>query len=600
MPIQKKTLRTMPKVFAFVLVAAIAAGAVIFCLMRNRSVDIEHYSFTETYNINNTFSVSESQNINEMLTHCCVENSDIYGFSSRKNTTADLYRACAALKLSTLIPDYDISNIKEKLSFLSSADINQFQFLDFMYYVDICTILNIPIDDHELNQALKKFYDNNANLFYLDGPDDTVNIKLIATAMVKNTLQDKLSADEFSPEEGIQQAYNDYPFLTQNDVTLYNSGGDILYCISVFGMEDIVDKKAVENWFQYWKDLYEGMEIDSQISAVQYSEYLNVAKVVDPAYSNKKLQDYYDSFNIESQEEFDDLNLWYTFMKKLDVSGNTALVSFLRTKIDEATKSDAFVSVQIDVQATAFGVMLAQKSGFQLNEEKLKKYVAQNYAKQFSEEKNYDRVANLYYTLILDQLLNNYQLDYDAAYWQTQIDETLNAMNYEPQTLAADVIATRRIVEIVADLQIFDVDVKLSNAQKTNIKKGMKTALQNSELSNTVLINEIYIVNQLLSLNIMTDDTLLTTYRSLCMDGGVRAADSDDILPDVNTTYQFFVSLSRMNHYSDLEQQKRFIDTLKQSDGIYAYDKNSEAYELSTIVYANALHDTELGGDKND
>lgn len=66
------------------------------------------------------------------------------------------------------------------------------------------------------------------------------------------------------------------------------------------------------------------------------------------------------------------------------------------------------------------------------------------------------------------------------------------------------------------------------------------------------------------------------------------------------TTYQFMVSLGRINNYEYLDRQKAFVDTLLVEDGLYKLDKNATDYNLAVITCANAIRHLEIGGDKDD
>lgn len=588
------------KYLIMVAIIILLIAVLYYVKQQNKKISIENISFSEVFDINFTLNNLEKQNINEMLTTLCIEEDSYYGFSSNKTAKVDLYQAYSAANLLMLIPDYDLASIKERLIFLSNANVEQFDFLNLMYYIDICEKLEIQIDYKVLNNELVKYYDEELNLFYLDDEDNSVNIKLIATAMVKNIFKENLSTDLFFPEKGIENVYSKYSFKTQNDVTLYNSGGDILYCISVYKMEDLINKSSLMDWYEYWKEIYESTEIDSQVCAVQYAEYLNIAKIFEPNYSVNKLQEYYDSLTTDTIVGYDELNILYNFMKYVEIENNEEIVSLLRNKIIQVTESKNFVVSDIDVQATVFGVILAKKSGFAINEGKIKTYIKDNYRLSFEPEQIYARTSNLYYNIILDQIINGYEQDYNDEFLQSEVNDILEEMDYDSDSIVADVISTRRIVEIVSDLQMFDVDINLTKSQIKKIKKGFEKALKLDEIYKSFLINDMYIVDRILKLDIVSDEEVIEVYKELSIGGGTCAAKSSDVVPDISSTYQFYVSLSRMDYHTYLDQQQEFINTLKVKDGIYGLDSNNNYGELMTLVYANAIHNAKLGGDKFD
>ena len=567
---------------------------------KNREVDLQNYSFSETHDINFTLNDLEKKNINDELLRLCINDEKYYGFTDKKSAKIDLYQAYSVVNLLSVIPNSDMIFLQERLSFLSSVNIEQFDFLNLMYYIDISQKLNINLNYLSVNNALRKYYDHDENLFYVDDEKNSINIKIVATAMVKNILKENLSDELFAPELGIKKAYNEYDFLTQNDVTLYNSGGDILYCISIYEMNNIIDKSDLMGWYEYWKAIYESTEINSQVCAVQYAEYLNVAKVFESNYSMEKLQKYYDSLSVASIERFDELNILYNFMKNIDVSRNKEVLSMLSDKIIEATEKDNFIVSNIDVKSTAFGVMLAKKSGFEINEDKVNNYMIDNYKEVFSSEQIYERTLNLYYNLILDQLINGYEQEYDCTYFQSQVDEILELLDYSSRSMAADIISTRRIVEIVSDLQIFDVDIKLKYGQKKKIQKAIEEAVKINDIKNSVLINDLYIIDSILSLGVVSEKNVMNIYDALSTDGGTCAIIEDEVIADINTTYQFYVSLGRMNQYEYLNQQQKFVEYLRIKEGIYKLDNRNSYFDFVTVVYGNTISSAQIGGDKFD
>ena len=595
----KKRRRIDKRVLIVVMIVVVIVAATSFVLYSNKNITIEKYSFSETQDINFSFTNSHKENINNVLNTLYIEDDNYFGFSNCSNVSMDLYMANSAVNLAKLIPNYDLKLLKEKLLFLSSANIEHFDFLNLIYYTDLCNNLNINVDYSLLNNKLSKYYDENSNLFYIDSYSDSVHIKIIATSIVKRVLKENLSAELFSPEKGIEQAYYTYSFLTGNDVTLYNSGGDILYCISVFGMNDIIDINGLDNWYKYWKNIYESTAVNSDISALQYSDFFSIARIFQPDCPPTKLQDYYDSLEKENIETSDDLYVLYNILKNINTLNNAFVNNLLKYKISDVLNSDSFVNSNIDVKSTAFGVMLAQNTGYSCNNEKLKNYVKQNYSKKFSLANTYDRTSALYYNLILDQLVNGYDQDYNVSYFQSQIDELLKIIDYNSQSIAADIVSTRRIIEIVSDLQIFDVDIRLITSQKNKIKEGFKTALQNSSIKNSVLLNDIFIVEKILSLDIISDEELIAAYKSITANGGTCSVRESEITPDINSTYQFFCSLNRLNNFEYLQEQKSFVETLLLEEGLYALNINSTTLDLSTIAYGNAISSFEIGGDKD-
>lgn len=559
------------------------------------------YSFSEMYGTDFTLEKDEQKNIQSILHTLKIEDSYFFGFSNNTNITIDFYKANALVKTAKLIPGYDIDSLKQNFSFLSSTNIENLDFLNLTYFIELCLNLGIEFDHPKLFSALSKYYDKETNLFFIDNKNNVLNDKIIATSIIKRILGDHLSHELFKPEEGIRKAYTSYDFQSKNDVTFYNSGGDILYCMFVFGMDGEINTEKLNSWFMFWKNYYESKPVDSLMSALQYSEFLNVSQIFDPDYSSVKLQNYYSSLTTEDIENMDDIYMLYNIMKNVKLLNNTSANQAITQYIDKTIQDKELFQSNIDVKATAYGVLLAQKTNYPINEEKLRNFVYQNYSDISSAENTYDRASTLYYNIILDQLINGYDKEYDKAYFQSQVNEILKSLEYG-QSLAADVVSTRRMVEIMMDLQIFDVDLQLTHAQRSRILHGMKKALENDLLKNSAIINDIFIVDKALHLDLISDENFVDIYNKLKSNGGAHVSFGDDeIEPDILTTYQFMVLLSRINHYEELNLQKEFIETLKVKDGLYKISKNSDdIYDLTAITDANVIRYLEIGGDKDD
>ena len=149
------------------------------------------------------------------------------------------------------------------------------------------------------------------------------------------------------------------------------------------------------------------------------------------------------------------------------------------------------------------------------------------------------------------------------------------------------------------DLQIFDVDIHLTKAQRRGIQRGLKSALKNDIIKNSVFINDIFIVDRALELNLVSDEEFIGIYNKLVSDGGACAIKNEE--PDILTTYQFMVSLGRINNFEYLDSQKEFVESLMVKDGVYKLDNHtSDVNDTTVIVRANAIRYLEVGGEEDD
>ncbi len=579
------------------LVIIIAITACIF-ISRYRNSEINKQSFSEMHIP--SLSDLPKDNINDVLQSLYIENSEVCGFADKSYKSIDLYTADSIVKLAGVLPEYDIGLLKDDFLFLSATDVTKLDLLNLLYYVDMCGLMDIDLDYDMVNNELCKYYDKNQCLFFLDGENDSTHIKLVITALVKKSMKNNLDKIRFELEKGIAEAYDNYEFLTGNSSSLYNSGGDILHCISVFGMNETADMSELSEWFEYWRKTYEDMVIDTSTDALMYSEFLNIAVIFDEKYSCEKLDNYYNSLDEQKVEEIQDLHIIFNIMDNMNNADNEKVNGLIINRINNTLSSESPVTLETDLKSTVYGVLLSQYTGFSYDKDKIKTYINSIYDRDASGENVYERSSNLYYVIILEQLVNNYETDYRIKYIQKQIDDMLDEMEYSAESLGSDIISTRRLVEIVSDLRIFDADIKLTQKQTAKIKKGVKAALKQEELKNSVLINDMYVMDRILSLNLVSDEMLSEVYASLTNDGGSRSAAGAGIEPDITSTYQFFSSLEMMNNYENIEEQRKFISTLEIKDGLYVNEKNDSQMKLYVIAYGNSINYVQTGGDSGD
>jgi len=599
----KKNIRKIKKNVCIVICVVLILSVLFIFInwINNKEYTIDDkYSLSEVAESNFNVSNTEQENIKSMLRNRTIEDDHYFGFAGNNAKNVDLYNANAAVEFAKILGNYKYDDLKLRLSFLSETNVDSLDFLNLIYDINICKALSINVDYSIINNSLMKFYDHNLNLFFVNNANESIHTKIIATAMCKKAMGEELSKKLFSSEKGIRNAYNDYNFQTKNNVTFYNSGADIIYCYSVFNMIDEIKLDNLKLWFEYWKNINESIVIDSFITTLQYSEYLNIATIFDPGYSSKKLYDYYIGITTENIAEVNDLYVISNVVKNVEPLDNIKVNKILENEIDKALNNDDLYDFKIDIKSTAFGVILAQKTGFAINKDKINNYIISNYKDVDSISNNYERVAALYYNLILDQAVNGYNIEYNKELFQSQIDKTLESIDYS-SNISVDILSTRRLVELVMDLQIFDTDVKISNAQVKKIKNGVKKAFSDDSIVSTSVICDLFIINETLSLDLISNQQFLDVFNELTCDGGNKSMLIEDLQPDILTTYQFMNCLGRLNNYDHLNRQKEFVDSMMIKDGIYKLDKGSkDANDLSAVLYGVNIKHLQIGGSKID
>ena len=585
-----------------IMITGICAIALIFVIILIKK-EFSEYEFSDRNSFSETagisFEVSEEQksNIIQLLQRKYVEDEDYIGF--KKNVeNMDLYYANSIMVLAkTLGEENAVEMISDKLEFLAGLDLASMNILNMMYYVNLCDNMGMSYNETEVFECLKKFYDSEEGLFFLNDVSDTINIKLVVTSLVCNTLPDIIRHDGFAITDGIKNVYRDYNFNVDTGITLYNSGGDVLYCMSKL---DLITEEVLNNhreWFESWRDYYEAIELDSIESALMYMEYYKIAILFDEKYSAEKLQRYYDRLAVSDIENISDLYMINNILEYVETLDNEKINNFLSQKINGSLTEDKLVEASIDIQETAYGVMLAQNVDMEINSDKLQNYINAAYASVEGKELIIDRVNYLYYTIILDQLNNNYSVTCDIAFLQELIDDLIKELEFKDD-IYSDVILARKLTEIVMDLQIHNVDIKISKGQADKIIEGTRKAANSEEILNSVLITEIYIINDMFDEDIIDDELFMGKYRMLTNDGGTKNFAGDESVPDVYSTFRFFVCFERMGNYDNVLSQQEFVNSLLQEEGIYAYSLGNSYASLESVVYGNALAKFIVGGEK--
>lgn len=587
----------MRKIFILVVVLLVLAGVIIFAIA-NKQVEIIKSTFIEAPNVTRELTGKEKENINRYLEYLQIHEESRYVFStgSNGNSSMDLYNANAVVSLVTLIPGYNVKELCERMQFLKSINPETLDFLNLIYMSNIGHNLKIELDFTKLNDCLCKFYDEQTKLFFVGDPNDGIHIELVATINVLRSFKSQLDTSRFHVVEGVKMALAHYKFLTGSNETMYNSGGDILCCLGELGLQQIVDDKLVENWLGYWRSSYDTMTITSLSDALSFSSFAEVMQVFAPDYGRDRIYSYYCSLDQKQLEEIDDISMLSDVLKKSDELKDNSVNDILIDKVNKLMGN--MVETKLDVRSTAFGVALAQKTGFQYDEEKVGHFIEDNYRTYIEINNIYDRVSILYYNLMLDQLVNGYDQNYNKDFFQNQINTLLGEMEFEEQNLAAEIITARRIVEIASDLRMFDVDISLRAKQCRKLRNALIKFSQDDFLANSVLIIDAYIIDSSLSLGLINKEDVKTVLLKLVEEGGGSRQYLDEtVCADVYTTYLFFSLLNSFNDFTLLESQQSFVSSLKVEDGVFAFSTDPNIIDLSTIAYGNSIFGFSYGGD---
>lgn len=583
--------RNIVKITMLGLASVLLLGIVVFVLFRYKCVGVKKRIFIEKASFFSPFSEEEKVNINKYLKCLQVQNESISGFFNRfaSATALDLYNINAIVSMASLIPEYDLAELSAELSYLNQIEYDGLDFLNLIYLTDICNKLNIGLDYGRINESFKRFYDEETKLFFIDGPEDDIHSKLVATFNVFNALDGNLDFDYYRIADGAQAALNEYVFsMNYSFNSMFNSGGDIICLLGKMGLQELIDEQMISEWIDYWERYYDSISIDSINAALIYSGFAEVKQVFDSQYGCERIYNYYCSLNRSSLSEIDDLWMLCNVLERCKSLDNKSVNDLITARMDELMNAD-LVDCEIDLRSTVFGVLLAEASGFDYDKEKVRNYVKENYDIYDEYESVYDKASSLYYNIMLDQMVNGYDQHYDRSFLQKRVNDLLSELDYGKENIVTDISTARRIVEIVSDLRSHGVDIDLNYMQLFKLRRMINRFYKDDAWRESALIIDAYIIDNALSMNIITQKELMEVYDKLTEAGGTRQITDETTSADICTTYLFFAMFNRIDEDSFTESQKEYILSTKIEEGIFSYSDTQSLYDLSTIAYGNSI-----------
>lgn len=151
----KRALYKRPVVWAAVLLLVVA-GILAFSY---RQIKVKESTFIEAPNLIKDLTEEEKANINRYLAYMQIQEEDRFGFTTTTGgaSSLDLYNANALVSLVTMLPDYDLSGLRESMVFLESVNPRNLDFLNLVYLANIGQKLELVLNDSQLNDCLAKY-----------------------------------------------------------------------------------------------------------------------------------------------------------------------------------------------------------------------------------------------------------------------------------------------------------------------------------------------------------------------------------------------------------------------------------------------------------
>ncbi len=487
-----------------------------------------------------SFSVEEKKSINALLKACYYEDSEECGFVFSDNNSVNLYTAVNLLKMGKLFNDESIINeLRQRLSFLSTISVEKLGVLNLIYYVKICDTLGFSYQKDEVKKALLQYYDSNAGMFFVFGEDDAYGIKYTVSKMCVEDCGDLISDIKADMQLYARQALETFPFSTDASMTLYNAGGSILTYCAALGVDCSSKKTELIDWIQYWDQFYASCDTSEINGALQYSDFLEVKDLFQTSFPDEKLNGFYQSATAKDIKNVEDIQMLYNVLKHTNPLNDTERNQWIENKIQD-TMSEGMFNKSISPRITAYALALASWTGFSFNHEKANAYIEKQYDLIHSIEDNSEKADALYYLIGADQIVNNYySCIYKEDEVQNYIDDILGHLSGKTESIASEAEAVRKIVEIVSDLQIFQIDVKIKEKYIPKIKKTINSVLENDQLSHSISVVDVKWVNDCLGLSLVDESIVNDAYASLKTEHGVKSIALEEIEPDVYSTFMF-------------------------------------------------------------
>ena len=308
-------------------------------------------------------------------------------------------------EINTFSSNYNNLILKDSIQFNS--------LIDFMYYNKVLDILNISTSTIDIESVLDCYYDSNDNLFFNIYSGESLNSKLIVSSIVNSEFKDDSVFNKYNLLNGIETAYNNFIFYDDSyGYTFYNSGGIIMYAMNSFDlMNETIINQHLE-WFNSWLNYYSSLDYTEITQVIQYSEFYKIERIFNQ--ESKQLDEY---FSTLKYEEISDFYSVYNFIESIkDIKSNIEYIEQLETYLSKEVNNLFYLfSVNIDLEDTYYGVLLAQLIGHQINEEKIKITMLSYYYTILKGVDTFQDTVQLYYLLLLNDIIDA-NLDKDLIY----------------------------------------------------------------------------------------------------------------------------------------------------------------------------------------
>ena len=579
-------------------VCLIAAG--LFCYGREtRPVQFRSSrSLRELSGIAAPLSEQEAAAVSNMLMQYYVENENTAGFV-HYSAPEDLQGLYAMYQFAKVFDAAELQDsLQKQLSQIRLPAPDTLDIVNLVYYAELGTGCAVPDYDAErVLSAFGRFYDEKNHLFFLVDENDDIHKKIALTAFCAEHVPTLKNSGQFSLQEGAEAAMQGYQFETNRALAFFNAGGDILHLYHVLGLDCTDTVRQQADWFASWSELYASAELTSISTLTAERDFRSVAALFGDKEPDTRLRSFFESLDEKQAaamitSKLDALML-ADAMCGTDTTGNAAAAAALTSKFRSVLQQEPVFQAELSAEQTAYGVFLAESTGTALNRDKINAFLKAEYAKLEKQQNAAEQIEQLYSLVAIDGVMNQYTYMYPAGTYQKMLDRMLAAAGSKNPD-AAMLNAERKAVEIIQNLQLHNVDVKLKQYQREKLLRMLRTAVAGERM--TISYADILMLNDMLGAELVSAQDLQKVYDSLRTDDGICAA--QDETPDLYSTFLLGVCLSERNDFSKQNELSTFAEAYRNEAGLFCADKASDPFPDS-VYYGFWLEKQRIGGDKS-
>jgi hypothetical protein len=557
-------------------------------------------SLRELSGIGTSLSEQETAAVSNMLMQYYVENENTAGFV-HYSAPEDLQGLYAMYQFAKVFDAPELqADLQRQLSQIRLPAPDTLDIVNLVYYAELgygCSLSDFDTD--RVLRAFSRFYDQENHLFFLVDENDDIHKKIALTAFCAEHVPVLKNSRQFALQKGAEKAMQGYRFDTNQSLAFFNAGGDILHLYHVLDLDCTETVRQQADWFASWSELYASAEMTSISALTAERDFRSVADLFGGNAQDSKILGFYDALDEQHAaamitSRLDALML-ADAMRGIDTAGNPAAKTALTAKFQECLQQEPVFQAELNAEQTAYGVFLAESTGTALNRDKVNAFLKKEYAKLETEQNEAEQIEQLYYLVAIDGVMNQYSYMCPASTYQKMLDRTIAAADSQkPDTAMLN--AERKAVEIIQNLQLHNVDVKLKKHQRDKLLRMLRTAAASERL--TIGFTDILLLNDMLEADLVSAEDLQNAYQTLRTDGGICAVQDDTCTPDLYSTFLFGVCFTERNDFSKHDELCAFAEAYRNEAGLFCADAASVPFP-SSVYYGFWLEKQRIGGDKS-